>query len=158
MIQSRVDSVREVFRYTGRNMDLSDPIFEESWCDRVLAAVGRQPNTEKLGLDTVGIELDDRGRIPVNEHLATRADGIHAIGDVIEGPMLAHKAEDEGIACVERIVTGYGHVNYQAIPSIVYTSPEVEFLPGDPQGRRQPRSLPVNFGDLFTLYARKPES
>ncbi len=94
-------------------------------CSHVLVAVGRRPFTEGLGLDAVGIELDEKGRIPVNEHFATSAEGIYAVGDVIRGPMLAHKASDEGVACVERIVTGYGHVNYDTIPSIVYTSPEV---------------------------------
>ncbi|MEZ6045182.1 MAG: dihydrolipoyl dehydrogenase [Planctomycetaceae bacterium] len=94
-------------------------------CDRVLMAVGRKPNTENLGLDAIGVELTDRGFIPVNEHYATSADGIYAVGDVIGGMMLAHKAEEEGIACVERIVTGYGHVNYNAIPSIGYTNPEI---------------------------------
>jgi dihydrolipoamide dehydrogenase len=94
-------------------------------CDRVLLSVGRVPNTVDLGLDAIGIELDARGRIPVDEHFATSAAGVYAIGDVIRGPMLAHKAEEEGVACVERIVTGYGHVNYDAIPNIVYTSPEV---------------------------------
>jgi dihydrolipoamide dehydrogenase len=94
-------------------------------CSHVLVAVGRTPNTEGLGLETVGIELDERGQIPVKEHFATSASGIYAVGDVIRSPMLAHKASDEGVACVERIVTGYGHVNYDAIPSIVYTSPEV---------------------------------
>jgi len=94
-------------------------------CSHVLVAVGRKPFTEGLGLETVGIELDERGRIPVGGHFATSAQGIYAIGDVIKGPMLAHKASDEGIACVEHIVTGYGHVNYEAIPSIVYTWPEV---------------------------------
>jgi dihydrolipoamide dehydrogenase len=94
-------------------------------CDRVLVAVGRAPYTEGLGLDSVGLELDERGRIPVNEHFVTNVDGIYAIGDVIRGPMLAHKAEDEGIACVEHIATGYGHVNYDAIPGVVYTNPEV---------------------------------
>ena len=94
-------------------------------CSHVLVAVGRKPNTEGLGLGTVGIEIDERGRIPVNEHFVTAADGIYAIGDVIQGPMLAHKASDEGVACVEHIVTGYGHVNYDAIPSVVYTWPEV---------------------------------
>jgi len=94
-------------------------------CDRVLLAVGRVPNTDNLGLDTVGIQLDEKGRIPVNEHFATSAAGVYAIGDVIRGPMLAHKAEDEGIACVEHIVTGYGHVNYDAIPGVCYTEPEI---------------------------------
>lgn len=94
-------------------------------CDRVLLAVGRVPNTDDLGLDTVKITLDDRGRIPVDDHFATSTGGVHAIGDVIRGPMLAHKAEDEAVACVERIVTGYGHVNYDAIPGVCYTEPEI---------------------------------
>ncbi len=94
-------------------------------CDRVLLAVGRQPNTEGLGLDSVGIQTDERGRIPVDEVFATSAAGIFALGDVIRGPMLAHKAEEEGIACVERLVTGHGHVDYDAIPGVVYTHPEI---------------------------------
>ena len=94
-------------------------------CDRVLLAVGRRPYTEGLGLETVGVELDARGRVPVDEHFRTAAAGVYAIGDVIAGPMLAHKAEEEGIACVEHIVTGYGHVNYDAIPGVVYTHPEI---------------------------------
>lgn len=94
-------------------------------CDRVLVSVGRRPNTEGLGLDAVDIELDGRGRIPVDTHFATSVEGIWAIGDVIAGPMLAHKAEEEGVACVEYIATGYGHVNYDAIPNVVYTHPEI---------------------------------
>jgi dihydrolipoamide dehydrogenase len=94
-------------------------------CDRVLLAVGRKPNTSGLGLDSIGIELDAKGRIPVDDQFRTKATGVYAIGDVIAGPMLAHKAEEEGIACVEKIATGYGHVNYDAIPNVVYTSPEI---------------------------------
>ena len=94
-------------------------------CDRVLLAVGRIPNTEKLGLENVKIELDKRGRIPVDAQYKTSAPGIYAIGDCIAGPMLAHKAEDEGAACAEGIVTGHGHVNYDAIPGVVYTNPEI---------------------------------
>jgi dihydrolipoamide dehydrogenase len=94
-------------------------------CDRVLLAVGRRPNTEGLGLDRVGITLDNRGRIPTGAHFETSAAGIYAVGDVIAGPMLAHKAEEEGVACVEHMVTGYGHIDYQTIPGIVYTDPEV---------------------------------
>lgn len=94
-------------------------------CDRVLLAVGRVPNTENLGLETVGIEPDAKGRIPVGEHFETSAPGIYAIGDVIRGPMLAHKAEEEGVACVEQIVTGYGHVDYNCIPAVCYTEPEI---------------------------------
>ncbi len=94
-------------------------------CDRVLVAVGRVPVTEGLGLDTVGITVDEKGRIPVDDHFATRAGGVYAIGDVIRGPMLAHKAEEEGIACVEHLVTGAGHVDYNTIPGVVYTHPEI---------------------------------
>ncbi len=94
-------------------------------CDRVLVAVGRVPNTENLGLDTVGIELHAKGFIPVNQHFATKAEGVYAIGDVIGGAMLAHKAEEEGIACVEHLATGHGHVNYDAIAAVVYTHPEI---------------------------------
>lgn len=94
-------------------------------CDRVLVAVGRLPNTNGLGLEEAGVELDKRGRIQVDDEFRTSANGVYAVGDVIRGPALAHKAEDEGIACVERIVTGYGHVNYDAIPGVVYTHPEI---------------------------------
>jgi dihydrolipoamide dehydrogenase len=94
-------------------------------CDRVLIAVGRRPNTEGLGLDKIGLELDEKGRVPVDEHFATSVDGVYAIGDVIAGPMLAHKAEEEGVACVEHLVTGYGHVNYDVIPAVCYTEPEI---------------------------------
>ncbi len=94
-------------------------------CDRVLLAVGRVPCTDDLGLETVGLTLDERGRIPVDAHFATAAAGVYAIGDVIRGPMLAHKAEEEGVACVERIFTGYGHVNYDTIPGVCYTEPEI---------------------------------
>jgi dihydrolipoamide dehydrogenase len=94
-------------------------------CERLLVAVGRQPNTDGLNLESAGIKLDEKGRIPVDDRFATPAEGIYAVGDVIRGPMLAHKAGEEGIACVEGIVTGYGHVNYDAIPAVVYTQPEI---------------------------------
>ncbi len=94
-------------------------------CDRVLVAVGRVPHTRRLGLENVGIALDNKGRIPVDQHFATGVAGVYAIGDVIAGPMLAHKAEDEGMACVEHLVTGHSHVNYDAIAAVVYTQPEL---------------------------------
>jgi len=94
-------------------------------CDRVLLAVGRVANTEGLGLDKAGVACDERGRVVVDERFATNVEGIYAIGDVIRGPMLAHKAEEEGMACVEGIVTGHGRVDYNAIPAIVYTHPEI---------------------------------
>lgn len=94
-------------------------------CDRVLVAVGRRPNTEGLGLETVGVQTDERGRIPVDAQFRTSAADIYAIGDVIPGPMLAHKAEEEAVAFAEILVTGHGHVNYDVIPGIVYTHPEI---------------------------------
>jgi dihydrolipoamide dehydrogenase len=93
--------------------------------DTVLVAVGRVPYTEGLGLEAAGVKLDNRGRIEVDHHYATSVPGIHAIGDVIKGPMLAHKAEDEGIAMAEILAGQAGHVNYGVIPGVVYTSPEV---------------------------------
>jgi len=94
-------------------------------CDKILIAVGRRPHTADLGLEAAGIELDEKGRIPVDEHFRTKAAGIYAVGDVIPGPMLAHKAEEEGVACVELIAGKAGHVNYAAIPNVVYTDPEI---------------------------------
>ena len=94
-------------------------------CDRVLVAVGRRPNTDNLGIEALGLDVNRRGALLVNEHFETNLSGIYAIGDVIPGPMLAHKAEEEGVACVEHMVTGYGHVNYDAIPGVVYTHPEI---------------------------------
>ncbi len=93
--------------------------------DIVLVAVGRKPYTDGLGLDHAGIKLTDRGRIAVEKNWRTSAPGVYAIGDVVDGPMLAHKAEDEGVAVAEVIATGHGHVNYDAIPNVIYTSPEV---------------------------------
>jgi dihydrolipoamide dehydrogenase len=93
--------------------------------DKILVAVGRKPYTDRLGLETAGIETDDKGRIPVDKYFKTSADGIYAIGDVIPGPMLAHKAEEEGVACVERIAGQAGHVNYNVIPNVIYTEPEI---------------------------------
>src|SRR5690606_7349788 len=83
------------------------------------------PYTEGLGLQEAGIEVDDRGRVKTDHHLRTNISGIYAIGDVIAGPMLAHKAEEEGVAVAEIIAGQAGHVNYNVIPSVVYTSPEV---------------------------------
>jgi dihydrolipoamide dehydrogenase len=94
-------------------------------CDRVLVSVGRKPNSQNLGLETVGVQTDKRGFITVDKEFRTSAPGVYAIGDVIGGAMLAHKAEEEGVACVEQIVTGRGHVNYDAIPGVVYTEPEI---------------------------------
>uniref|UniRef100_A0AAF5PV57 Dihydrolipoyl dehydrogenase n=1 Tax=Wuchereria bancrofti TaxID=6293 RepID=A0AAF5PV57_WUCBA len=96
--------------------------------DTILVAIGRRPYTEELGAENVGIKLDSRGRVPVNERFQTSVPSIFAIGDVIAGPMLAHKAEDEGILCVEGIAGGATHLDYNCIPSVVYTHPEVAWV------------------------------
>ncbi|QKV19956.1 dihydrolipoyl dehydrogenase [Oricola thermophila] len=93
--------------------------------DVVLVATGRKPYTEGLGLEKAGVVLDERGRVQVNEHWQTSITGVYAIGDVVAGPMLAHKAEDEGMAVAEVIAGQHGHVNYDVIPGVVYTEPEV---------------------------------
>jgi len=91
----------------------------------VLLAIGRRPYLEGLGLAEVGVALDERGRVKTDAHFATNIPGIYAIGDCIAGAMLAHKAEDEGVAVAEILVGQAGHVNYNAIPGVVYTWPEV---------------------------------
>jgi dihydrolipoamide dehydrogenase len=93
--------------------------------DVALIAIGRVPYTDGLGLETAGVKLDSRGRVAVDAHFATNVPGIYAIGDVIAGPMLAHKAEDEGVAAAEIIAGRAGHVNYDIIPNVIYTFPEV---------------------------------
>ena len=94
-------------------------------CDVVLISVGRKPNTKNLNLEAVGVLLDNKKRIEVNNNFQTNVDNIYAIGDVIKGPMLAHKAEEEGIAIAELIAGQSGHVNYDIIPGVIYTFPEV---------------------------------
>jgi len=98
---------------------------EELKADVVLVSIGRRPFTQGLGLDAVGVELDERHRVKTDAHFATNVPGIYAIGDVIAGPMLAHKAEDEGVAIAEILAGQAGHVNYEVIPGVVYTWPEV---------------------------------
>ncbi len=96
--------------------------------DIVLVCIGRRPLVEGLGLDKVGVKLTERGRIAVDAHLQTSVPGIYAIGDVIDGPMLAHKASEDGIACVETIAGQKGHVNWDLVPSVIYTQPEVAWV------------------------------
>jgi dihydrolipoamide dehydrogenase len=93
--------------------------------EKILVAVGRRPNTEGLGLENVGITCDEKGRILVDAEYRTASAGVYAIGDVIAGPMLAHKAEEEGVACIEKIAGQAGHVNYDLIPNVIYTEPEI---------------------------------
>lgn len=98
---------------------------KEATFDKVLVATGRRPYTDGLGLESLGIETDKLGRVQVDEHFRTAVPNIYAVGDCIDGPMLAHKAEEEGIAAVEIMAGLAGHVNYNAIPGVIYTFPEV---------------------------------
>ncbi|KAN0015770.1 hypothetical protein ACTFIU_005717 [Dictyostelium citrinum] len=113
--------------------------------DAVLVSVGRRPNTQGLGLESVGIPTDRAGRVEVGDHFNTKVPSIFAIGDAIRGPMLAHKAEEEGIAIIEQIHNGGGHVNYGAIPSIIYTHPEVAWV-GKTEEELQKEGIQYNIG------------
>lgn len=101
---------------------------EDIDCDVLLVCVGRRPYTENLGLEDLGIVRDDRGRVPVNGVFQTVVPSVYAIGDCIHGPMLAHKAEDEGIIAVEGMLGGAVHIDYNCVPSVVYTHPEVAWV------------------------------
>jgi len=93
--------------------------------DVVLVSVGRKAYTSNLGLDKIGVKTDKLGRVEIDNHFSTGVEGVYAIGDVVRGPMLAHKAEDEGLAIAETLAGGVGHINYDAIPGVIYTAPEV---------------------------------
>jgi dihydrolipoamide dehydrogenase len=122
--------------------------------DIVLLAIGRRAYTEGLGIADAGVATDPRGRVTTDAHFATNVPGIWAIGDVIAGPMLAHKAEDEGVAVAERIAGQAGHVNYEAIPSVVYTSPEVASV-GRTEEELKAASVAYNVGKFpFTANGR----
>jgi dihydrolipoamide dehydrogenase len=120
--------------------------------DVVLIATGRRPFTDKLGCEKVGIQIDERGRVKINEKFETNFKNIFAIGDVVvviisklQGPMLAHKSEEEGIACVENITGKHGHVNYNTVPGVIYTHPEVAFV-GQTEEQLQASKVEYNKG------------
>jgi len=128
-LNSKVNSVKNqnnsvVVKFTDNKNSKNETIE----ADKVLVSVGRKPYTEGLNISKIGIKKDEKGRIKVNEKLQTSVNNIYAIGDVIKGPMLAHKAEDEGIAVAEILAGQAGHVNYDVIPGVVYTSPEVAMV------------------------------
>ena len=116
VLSAKADGAGCVIHSEGR-----DPIK----CDRVLAATGRKPATSDLGLETVGLSTDERGCIQVDGQYRTAAPGVYAIGDCIPGPMLAHKAEEDGVACVEAMQSGWCHVDYGLVPAVVFTHPEI---------------------------------
>jgi len=118
---------------------------QELECDTLLVCIGRRPYTSSLGLSDVGIQLDDRGRIPINSRFQTAVPNIYAIGDVVAGPMLAHKAEDEGIICVEGICGGSPHIDYNCVPSVIYTHPEVAWV-GKSEEQLKEEGVPYKVG------------
>ncbi len=125
-MESKVNSVKNTNTNVSINFtDIKNSKDEILTFDKVLVSVGRKPYTEGLNLSKIGIKKDSKGRIEVNEKLQTSIKNIYAIGDVIKGPMLAHKAEEEGIAVAEILAGQAGHVNYDVIPGVIYTSPEV---------------------------------
>ena len=125
-MESKVNSVKSSSNGVSINYtDLKNSKEETLEFDKVLVSVGRKPYTEGLNLTKIGVKKDNKGRIEVNEKLQTSIKNIYAIGDVIKGPMLAHKAEEEGIAVAEILAGQAGHVNYDVIPGVIYTSPEV---------------------------------
>ncbi len=117
-------------------------------CDKVLVAVGRRPHTAGLGLEQVGIDLDERGRIAIDDDFCTNVPGVFAIGDVVRGPMLAHKAEDEAVCLVERLAGVPGHIDYDTIPSVVYTEPELASV-GLTEAQCKERGTEVSVGRFY---------
>jgi len=127
-LSSKVVAAKPAKKTVKVTVENADGDTEETRCDKVLVAVGRRPLTEGAGLDEAGVELDDQGRVAIDDQFHTSVDGIYAIGDLVRGPMLAHKAEDEGLAVAELIAGLPGHVNYNTIPNVVYTEPELAMV------------------------------
>ena len=119
-VKAGKDGVAVEYRHEGASKKLE--------CDRLVVSIGRVPNTEGLGADNVGLKIDARGFIEVDDQCRTSLAGVFAIGDVVRGPMLAHKGEDEGVMVAEIIAGQRGHVNYDAIPWVMYTAPEIAWV------------------------------
>jgi len=119
--------------------------------DVLLVATGRRAFTEKLGVAELGLSVDKAGRLEVNEHFQTNIPNIFAVGDVVKGPMLAHKAEEEGIACVEHIAGKGGHVNYNAIPGVIYTNPEFAWVGKTEEQLKEESKLIINPSKILTI-------
>ena len=145
-------------KVTGARLDGADAVLlaekngkaVEFPADKILVAVGRKPNTAGLGAAEAGLKLDERGRVATDSHFATNLPGVYAIGDIIVGPMLAHKAEEEGVACVENLAGKHGHVNYDIIPGVVYTEPELSCV-GRTEAECTKRGLTVKVGKFNVM-------
>ncbi len=117
-------------------------------CDKVLVAVGRRPCTEGAGLEEAGVELAEKGRVHVDEHFRTNLEGVYAIGDLIHGPMLAHKAEEDGVALAEMLAGHAGHVDYRTVPNVIYTWPELAEVGLTAEAAKE-RSIPARVGKYY---------
>ena len=120
MAEQHFETVKAQVKKDGKEIELDANV--------VLMSIGRRPVTTGLNLEAIGVELDKKGRVIVDDEFNTTCKGVKCIGDATFGPMLAHKAEEEGIAAVEMIKSGFGHVNYDVIPSVIYTTPEVAWV------------------------------
>jgi dihydrolipoamide dehydrogenase len=125
---AKVASISQSKKAVTVQYDATDGSSKTLECDRLIVSVGRVPNTDGLGADKAGLKVDAKGFIEVDENCRTALPGVYAIGDVVRGPMLAHKGEDEGVMVAEIIAGQHGHVNYQAIPWVIYTAPEIAWV------------------------------
>ena len=141
-MQHKVEKIKKNNNNTIVSTSKENGAKKDFECDVVLISVGRKPNTEGLNLQKIGVELDEKKRVKTDKNFKTNQNNIYAIGDVISGPMLAHKADDEGIAVAENIAGQSGHVNYDTIPGVIYTSPEVASIG---KTEEQLKELKINY-------------
>lgn len=148
---ARVTGARTEGDHAVVEIDGQDPIE----CEQVLVSVGRRPNSDNLGLEAIGVDIDARGKVKVNERFSTSVEGVYAIGDLIQGPMLAHKAEEDGIACVEGFQSAAPpHVDYHLVPGVVYTHPEIGVV-GYTEDALKSEGIPYKVGSFpFTANGR----
>jgi dihydrolipoamide dehydrogenase len=128
LLESKVTAGRVLKKSIKLTIENANGETEEISADKILVAVGRRPVSEGAALDSIGVEVDELGRVVVDDHLRTNVDGVFAIGDLVRGPMLAHKAEDEGVSVAEQLAGLPGHVNYDVIPNVIYTEPELAMV------------------------------
>src|SRR5205085_2618020 len=150
----RIDKVTT--RKTGVLVDYTNDkgLAQKLECDRLIVSVGRIPNTDGLGAPSVGLKVDARGFVEVDGHCRTNLPNVYAIGDVVRGPMLAHKAEDEGVLVAELIAGQKPHIDYDAIPWIIYTSPEIAWV-GKSEQQAKAEGIEVRTGQFpFSVNAR----
>jgi dihydrolipoamide dehydrogenase len=144
-LESRVTGIASLENGAEVSFEDKDGSGQRVECDKVLVAVGRKPGTEGSGIEEMGIELDEERRIRVDERFRTNVEGVYAIGDLIRGPMLAHKAEEEGIALAELLAGKAGHVDYDTVPNVIYTEPELAMV-GKTEAELKEAGVPFSTG------------